>query len=111
VDYLFSLLERLRSNEESAGALDHRGEQEVASRCAGRVKIDRELRGGVWDAGAAAGRSWWARADGIDGEVLRLPWGVRHGGPFNFRNGAVLVPALRGGGGDTFVVKPSERTR
>ncbi|MBX3744663.1 MAG: CoA-acylating methylmalonate-semialdehyde dehydrogenase [Verrucomicrobiae bacterium] len=112
-EYLFRLLERLRADEESL-ARSITGENGKSLPDA-RAEMKRLIENCEVACGLPVlqqGDKLIGAAEGIDGEVLRLPIGVfAMAGPFNFPG---MVPfwflPYAIAAGNTFVVKPSEQT-
>lgn len=113
VDYLFRLLEQLRDHEETlARSITEENGKSLPD---ARAEVKRLIENCEVAYGMPVlqqGDKLVGAADGIDGEVLRVPLGVfAMAGPFNFPG---MVPfwflpyALAAG--NTYVVKPSEQT-
>lgn len=112
-EFLFRLLERLRAEEELLARTIT--EENGKSLPDARAEMKRLIENCEVACGMPVlqqGDKLVGAADGIDGEVLRVPLGVfAMAGPFNFPG---MVPfwflpyAL--GAGNTFIVKPSEQT-
>lgn len=113
VEFLFRLLERLRAEEDRLA----RGISEENGKSLGdaQAEMKRLIENGEVACGMPVlqqGDKLVGAAEGIDGEVLRLPLGVfAMGGPFNFPG---MVPfwflPYAIAAGNTFVIKPSEQT-
>jgi len=112
-EYLFRLVERLRVEEEALARLIT--EENGKSLPDARAEMKRLIENCEVACGMPVlqqGDKLMGAAEGIDGEVLRVPLGVfAMAGPFNFPG---MVPfwflPYAIGAGNTFVVKPSEQT-
>jgi malonate-semialdehyde dehydrogenase (acetylating)/methylmalonate-semialdehyde dehydrogenase len=112
-EHLFRLLERLRPNEEAIARSI--SEENGKSLPDARAEVKRLVENCEVAAGLPVlgqGDKLVGAADGIDGEVLRLPLGVfGMAGPFNV---PAMVPfwflPYAIAAGNTYVVKPSEQT-
>ena len=113
VQYFFRLLERLRTNEETlARSITEENGKSLPD---ARAEVKRLIENCEVACGMPVlqqGDSLVGAAEGIDGQVLRLPLGVfTMAAPFNFPG---MVPfwffPYAVAAGNTFVVKPSEQT-
>src|SRR5262245_59341302 len=113
VEYLFRLLERLRAEEEAiARSITEENGKSLPD---ARAEVKRLVENCEVACGLPVlqqGDKLLGAAEGIDGELIRVPLGVfAMAGPFNFPG---MVPfwflPYAVAAGNTFVVKPSEQT-